>query len=67
MNSVVTTRNLLDAVVKEGSLKRFVNVSSFAVYSNWNMKRETCLTKRASLKVIMLSVTMPMLRQGKAG
>jgi nucleoside-diphosphate-sugar epimerase len=35
-NSVVTTRNLLDAVVKHGCLQRFVNVSSFAVYSNRN-------------------------------
>lgn len=34
LNSVVTTRNLLDATVKEGCLKRFVNISSFAVYSN---------------------------------
>lgn len=37
MNSVVTTRNLLDAVVSFGSLRRFVNISSFAVYSNWNI------------------------------
>lgn len=34
LNSVVTTRNLLDAAVKEPNLKRFVNVSSIAVYSN---------------------------------
>jgi nucleoside-diphosphate-sugar epimerase len=33
-NSVVATRNLLDAVVKHRCLKRFVNISSFAVYSN---------------------------------
>jgi len=37
--SVVTTRNLLDAVAREGRLKRFVNVSSFAVYSNWRLPR----------------------------
>jgi nucleoside-diphosphate-sugar epimerase len=37
LNSVVTTRNLLDAAVEFGCLKRFVNVSSFAVYSNWNV------------------------------
>ena len=47
MNSVVTTRNLLDVVVHHHCLKRFVNVSSFCVYSNINMKRgrlldETC-------------------------
>lgn len=33
-NSVVTTRNLLEASAQAQSLKRFVNVSSFAVYSN---------------------------------
>jgi nucleoside-diphosphate-sugar epimerase len=34
MNSVVTTRNLLEACLQPGGIKRFVNVSSFAVYSN---------------------------------
>lgn len=33
MNSVVTTRNLLEAA-RHSDLKRFVNISSFAVYSN---------------------------------
>ena len=33
-NSVVTTRNLLEAAARHGCLKRFVNVGSFAVYSN---------------------------------
>jgi nucleoside-diphosphate-sugar epimerase len=37
MNSVVTTRNLLDAALKCGNLQRFVNISSFAIYSNWNI------------------------------
>lgn len=36
--SVLTTRNLLDAVVQHGAVKRFVNVSSFAVYSNSRLK-----------------------------
>lgn len=39
MNSVVTTRNLLLSTLQGTSLKRFLNVSSFAVYSNSNMKR----------------------------
>jgi nucleoside-diphosphate-sugar epimerase len=39
--SVVTTRNLLDAVVEQGRMRRFVNVSSFAVYSNYRLKRGT--------------------------
>src|SRR5260370_1902767 len=47
MNSVVTTRNLLDAALRYGNLQRFVNISSFAIYSNWNIASgglldETC-------------------------
>jgi nucleoside-diphosphate-sugar epimerase len=47
LNSVVTTRNLLDACLEHGCLKRFVNVSSFAVYTNrqkpqGRMLDETC-------------------------
>jgi nucleoside-diphosphate-sugar epimerase len=34
MNSVVTTRNLLDASMQCGRLRRFVLISSFSVYSN---------------------------------
>lgn len=34
MNSVITTRNLLEASMQHKSLKRFVNISSFAVYTN---------------------------------
>ncbi len=34
MNSVVTTRNLLEASVHNGCLKRFVNISSFTMYTN---------------------------------
>jgi nucleoside-diphosphate-sugar epimerase len=34
MNSVVATRNLLDASLQYGSLRRMVLVSSFAVYTN---------------------------------
>jgi nucleoside-diphosphate-sugar epimerase len=39
LNSVVTTRNLLDAVIAHQTLKRFVNVSSFAVYTNEKIAR----------------------------
>src|SRR6266516_3473372 len=47
MNSALTTRNLMDAFLEYGKPKRFVNVSSFAVYSNFGLKRgglldETC-------------------------
>ena len=34
LNSVVTTRNLLEAAANEGCLNRFVNISSFSVYTN---------------------------------
>jgi nucleoside-diphosphate-sugar epimerase len=34
MNSVVTTRNLIEACIAHQSLRRFVAVSSFAVYAN---------------------------------
>jgi len=34
MNSVVTTRNLLDAGLQSGRLRRFVLISSFSVYTN---------------------------------
>ena len=47
LNSVVATRNLLEAVIKENKLKRFVNISSIAVYTNEKIRRgglldETC-------------------------
>lgn len=50
MNSVLTTRNLLDAALSRQELKRFVNVSSFAVYSNLNMKRGSVLDENAPLE-----------------
>ena len=39
--SVITTRNLLDSLLDNRNLKRFVNVSSFAVYSRLQSKRGT--------------------------
>ena len=53
MNSALATRNLLDAFLEVGKPKRFVNVSSFAVYSNLSLKRnglldETCPLETAS-------------------
>ena len=47
MASALGTRNLLDAFLNVGKPGRFVNVSSFAVYSNLGLKRggildETC-------------------------
>lgn len=49
-NTVVTTRNLLEAAVENGVVERFVNVSSFTVYDTTKRKRrqlldETCKTE----------------------
>lgn len=43
LNSVVTTRNLLDACLGERCLRRFVNISSFAVYTNTGKPRRRML------------------------
>ena len=43
MNSALATRNLIDAFLEVGEPKRFVNVSSFAVYSNLSLKRGALL------------------------
>jgi nucleoside-diphosphate-sugar epimerase len=45
----VTTRNLLEAV-SQTNLKRFVNVSSFAVYSNFDLKRGAILDETCALE-----------------
>lgn len=39
MNSAVTTRNLLEASLEHKCLRRFVNISSFAVYTNVGKSR----------------------------
>ena len=43
MNSAITTRNLLEAASDSGSFRRFVAVSSFAVYSNQHLRRNALL------------------------
>jgi nucleoside-diphosphate-sugar epimerase len=50
MNSVMATRNLLDAFLQHGQPKRFVNVSSFAVYSNLHLKRGAMLDESCPLE-----------------
>lgn len=52
LNSVVGTKNLLEATLTDKSLKRFVNISSFAVYSNKKIRRgglldETCPVEKS--------------------
>jgi nucleoside-diphosphate-sugar epimerase len=50
MNSALATRNLLDAFLEWGQPKRFVNVSSFAVYSNLEMARGALLDENCPLE-----------------
>ncbi len=50
MNSALATRNLLDGFLDYGKAQRFVNVSSFAVYSNLKMKRGALLDETCELE-----------------
>jgi nucleoside-diphosphate-sugar epimerase len=50
MNSALATRNLMDAFLEVGKPKRFVNVSSFAVYSNQRLKRGALLDETCPLE-----------------
>jgi nucleoside-diphosphate-sugar epimerase len=50
LNSVVTTRNLLDACRRHGTLRRLVNVSSFAVYSNRDKPVRMLLDETAAIE-----------------
>lgn len=50
MNSALATRNLLAAFQQFGTPKRFVNVSSFAVYSNLYLKRHAMLDETCPLE-----------------
>ena len=55
MNSALSTKYLLDACYQDGGVKRFVNVSSFAVYSNAKLRRralldETCETETSFME-----------------
>jgi nucleoside-diphosphate-sugar epimerase len=54
MNSAVTTRNLLEAAAQEPTLKRFVNVSSLAVYSNARRRRRELLDERCELETAFM-------------
>jgi nucleoside-diphosphate-sugar epimerase len=50
MNSALATRNLIDAFLEFGQPKRFVNVSSFAVYSDLNSNRGALLDETCALE-----------------
>src|SRR6266576_4649484 len=50
MNSALATRNLTDAFLQFGEPKRFVNISSFAVYSNLGLRRGALLDESCPLE-----------------
>src|SRR6266850_1825832 len=50
MNSALATRNLIEAFVQYGQPKRFVNVSSFAVYSTLGLKAGAVLDESCPLE-----------------
>jgi nucleoside-diphosphate-sugar epimerase len=50
MNSVVATRNLLDACITHGQPRRFLLVSSFAVYTNCNKPHGRVLEESCPLE-----------------
>jgi nucleoside-diphosphate-sugar epimerase len=50
MNSALATRNLIEAFLQVGRPGRFVNVSSFAVYSNWRLPRGALLDETCPLE-----------------
>jgi nucleoside-diphosphate-sugar epimerase len=50
MNSVVTTRNLLEATRRHTALRRFVSISSFAVYSNTQKPRRRLLDESCPIE-----------------
>jgi nucleoside-diphosphate-sugar epimerase len=52
MNSALATRNLMDAFLDSGQARRFVNVSSFAVYSNLSLKRGSLLDESCPLEEV---------------
>lgn len=50
MNSALATRNLIEAFLQHGTPIRFVNVSSFAVYSNLRLGRRDVLDESCPLE-----------------
>ena len=50
LNTTVTTRNILDALLQNQNVKRFVNVSSFAVYSGMKLRRGRTLDESCVLE-----------------
>jgi nucleoside-diphosphate-sugar epimerase len=50
LDSVVATRNLLDAALAENRLKRFLNVSSLSVHSGFRMRKGDTLSEASPIE-----------------
>lgn len=50
MNSVLTTRNILEAVRAESNLRRFVSISSLSVYSGIGLRRGAVLKEDSKIE-----------------
>jgi len=50
MNSVVTTRNLIEGCLAQPGLRRFVNTSTFSVYSNQNKPKGSVLDESCPME-----------------
>jgi nucleoside-diphosphate-sugar epimerase len=50
LNTVVTTRNLIEGAAQSPGFKRFLLVSSFAIYSNWNLGRYQTLDENCPVE-----------------
>ena len=50
VGAVITTRNLVEAALREKCLRRFVNISSFAVYTNRNKPKRALLDERCEVE-----------------
>lgn len=50
MNSVVTTQNLLETIKESEEFRRFLNVSSFAVYSGLNVPRGALIDDASNIE-----------------
>jgi nucleoside-diphosphate-sugar epimerase len=51
LNTVVTTKNLLEAVRTLGNIRRFIHISSFAVYGIANLEASTIISETTPLEL----------------
>jgi len=55
LNNVVTTRNVLNGAAKHMTLRRFVNMSSIRVYSNYKLRRGALLDETCDIETDLIN------------